>query len=144
MQLHHIALRARDFDRSVSFYTDVIGLKPLLGFRVDKGTRRALILAMGNEARLEIFETPDAPEREADPLLQHLCFRSDDCRADIERVRELGYEVTDEPRTVELENWATERAEWAESCGPATVPITFAFFRGPDGELLEFFENAHT
>ena len=144
MQLHHIALRSRDFDRSVAFYTDVIGLKPLLGFKLKDGAQRVLILAMGDEARLEIFEEPDLPEAEGDPILTHLCFRSDDCRADLDRVRALGYEVTAEANTIELENWAAENAAWAGSCAPASVPVTFGFFKGPDGETLEFFENAHT
>ena len=138
--LHHIALRCRDFDASVDFYRDVMGLSPLLGFKIDGGSRRALLMAGDDDVRVELFEFPDKTELESDPLFMHLCFRSDDCRADLDRVRGLGYEVTEEARTVTLENWCS-----AESgAAPDACEVTFGFFKGPNGELLEFFENADT
>lgn len=138
--LHHVALRCRDFDRSVAFYQDVMGLRPLLGFKIDQGTRRVLLMAGEDSVRVELFESPSHPETEQDPLFMHLCFRSDDCRSDLERVRAAGYEVTEEARTVTLENWCSDQADAA----PSNCEVTFGFFKGPDGELLEFFENSDT
>ena len=131
---HHVALRVADFDRSVAFYTDLIGLKPLTGWTMSNG-RRALILDCGDGSRIELFERPgeDAPPDSPEPILLHVCFRSTDTTADLEAVRAAGYEVTMEPTDIDIANTVAEAA-------PPLVPIRIAFCRGPDGELIEYFQ----
>ena len=58
-------------------------------------------------------------------------MRADDCAAALELARKLGAEVTVETRDVTLK------------CDPP-MPIRIAFFKGPDGELIELFQNEHT
>jgi catechol 2,3-dioxygenase-like lactoylglutathione lyase family enzyme len=58
-------------------------------------------------------------------------LRVDDCKAATELARKAGAEVTVEPRDVSL------------SSDPP-MPIRIAFFKGPDGELIELFESDQT
>ncbi|MDX1931482.1 MAG: VOC family protein [Capsulimonadales bacterium] len=126
---HHIALRARDFDRSFAFYTDGLGF--VLAHQWGEGEGRIALLDMGDGNYLELFaskpgQTP--PEGgEVPPAWPyfHLAMRSSDVDADIETVRALGCPITIEPKTVEV----------------GTKTIRVGFFLGPDGEVLEFFQH---
>jgi len=127
--VHHIAVRARDFDQSFAFYTDGLGFTP--AHRWGEGETRAALLDIGDGNYLELFAArPDqVPPPGADvppswPIL-HLALRSTDVDRDMETVRALGAPITVEPTTVEI-NGKTLR---------------IAFFLGPDGETLEFFQH---
>jgi glyoxylase I family protein len=56
------------------------------------------------------------------------CLRTDDCDAALERARAAGAEVTVEPKTVAI-------------FGEPKIPVRLAFFKGPDGEICELFQN---
>lgn len=126
---HHLALRARNFDLSLSFYTDGLGFKHAHGW--GEGESRIALLDMGDGNYLELFaskpgQTPD-PEGDVPapwPYF-HLALRSSDVDADTERVRSLGCKVTIEPKTVEL----------------GGKEVRLSFFLGPDGEVIEFFSH---
>jgi glyoxylase I family protein len=55
----------------------------------------------------------------------HIALATTDARAAIEHVRQAGYEVTVEPKDIQL----------------GSLKATIAFFRGPSGELVEFFQT---
>lgn len=139
---HHAAIRANDFDVSVAFYTDVLGLTPKLSWG-DAG-KRAVMLDAGKGDYLEIFERPDAPETqsEPEPPLLHIAFRTDALDDLLNAVRAAGMDVTMEPRDVDIAN--TDPAAETPGHLPGVVPVRIAFFRGPDGELIELFQNALT
>lgn len=140
--LHHAAIRAKDFDASVGFYTDVLGLTPKLTW--GEPGKRAVMLDAGKGDYLEVFERPDAPETPAhpEPPLLHLAFRTDALDATLDAVRAAGCEVTMEPRDVDIQN--ADPAAGTESHLPGVVPVRIAFFRGPDGEHIELFQNELT
>jgi glyoxylase I family protein len=129
---HHIALRARDFDRSLAFYTEGLGFRAAHGW--GEGDSRVVLLDLGDGNYLELFasrpgQVPDEAAAEATqgwPFF-HLALRSDDVDADTERVRALGATITVEPKTVHL--------------GDPPRALRIAFFLGPDGEVLELFHN---
>ena len=135
---HHVAIRARDFDRSVSFYTTVLGFQEKLAW--GDPPKRAIMLDTGDGNYLEIFERPDQPRfpafqggTAAEPVLLHMAFRTSDCDQALERARAAGCPVTMEPRSLDLATRPT---------GPTAVRI--AFCKGPDGESIEFFQNEAT
>jgi len=50
---HHVALKARDFDKSVKFYTEGLGFKQVLAW--GEGDNRAVMLDTGEGNYMEIF-----------------------------------------------------------------------------------------
>ena len=118
---HHIALRASDFEKSVNFYK-ALGLTECV--RWDG----AVMLDMGDGARIEIFAGGEARER-VDERFLHLAFKVDDV--------ELAYNTA-------IKAGAVSKSAPYEACPPTAVPpikMLVAFVYGPDGELLEFFKE---
>jgi catechol 2,3-dioxygenase-like lactoylglutathione lyase family enzyme len=142
---HHLALAASDFDRSLEFYRDGLGLEVFRAWGVPGA--RAVMLDAGNGNCLEIFERPgpsgdrggggdgagagaSGASGETIPAsrLLHLAFRVDDCRAAHHAVQEAGGREKQPPRDVDI-----------PSNPPYAVTISFLF--GPDGEEIELFEE---
>ena len=73
--------------------------------------------------------SPDQVYQEG--VFKHVALRVDDCQAAIDLARKAGAEVTVETRD------ATLKSE-------KPIQIRIAFFKGPDGELIELFENKDT
>ena len=122
---HHLALKAKDFDASSRFYTQVLGFRPVLNW--GQGNSRAVMLDAGDGACLEIFAGgPEKPAPEG--ALLHFALNCKDPDGAIARVRAAGVEITMEPKTLDI-----------PSQPPATVRI--AFCKGPDGEVIEFFHR---
>lgn len=132
---HHVAIRARDFDRSVRFYTQVLGLTQKIAW--NEAPKRAIMLDAGDGSYVEIFERPDQPAPPQDePAILHFALRTSDTDGLLERARQAGCEVTVEPKTAQIANTVPTT--------PTPVPARLAFFKGPDGELVELFQNELT
>lgn len=129
---HHVAIRARDFDASVRFYTDVLGMTTKITW--GQAPKRAIMLDAGAGDYVEIFERPQqgpAPDGE-EPIILHFALRTDDPDAAIARARAAGAVVTIEPKDVTIPS------------SPHPTPVRLAFCKGPDGEVIEFFKNTLT
>jgi glyoxylase I family protein len=119
---HHVAIRVRDFDASVKFYTEALGFTERV--RWGEGDKRGILLDTGDGNYLEIF-AGGAPGPKPEGAFLHLALRTDNVDAAIEVARRAGMEVTVEPKDVSL----------------GTVPARIAFFKGPDGEIIELFQE---
>jgi len=122
---HHVAMRVKDFDATVKFYTEILGFKKSTAW--GENDNRAIMLDTGAGDYLEVF-AGGSSELNPEGAFIHLAFRTDNCDEAIEKVRAAGMEITDEPKDVLL-----------GSIDP--TPIRIAFFNGPDGEVIEFFQN---
>ena len=122
---HHVAIRSANWERSLQFYQEALGFKPAVAW--GEAPRRAIMLDTGDGNYLEIFER-DPYDGPSEAALLHFAIRCKDCRAALETVRAAGAEVTKE---------ATDLAVFGEP----KIPITIAFFKGPDGEIVELFQN---
>lgn len=133
---HHVAIRARDFDASVAFYTDVLGFAPVVAWGEAPG--RAMMLDTGDGNYLEVFERPNQPPMPegVEGAILHFAIRTDDTEAALERARAAAVKVTMETKDVNIANTLEGR--------PTPVPVRIAFFEGPDGELIELFQNELT
>jgi glyoxylase I family protein len=126
---HHVAIRAHDFDASVRFYTQALGFVETI--RWGEGSKRAIMLDAGDGNYLEIFANA-APGPKPEGAILHFALRTTDADAAIERARAAGAEVTVEPKDLTLQST------------PGPTPIRIAFCKGPDGEIIEFFQNELT
>jgi glyoxylase I family protein len=129
---HHVAIRASDFDASVRFYTEALGFFEKI--RWGEGEKRAIMLDVGDGNYLEIFSgrKESLPAQSPEPPILHFAIRTTDTDSAIARARAAGAEVTIEPKNVNIPST------------PQVTPVRLAFCKGPDGELIEFFQNETT
>jgi len=124
---HHIAIQAQNWEESLRLYRDVLGME--LAAEFGSPERKIVLLDMGDGSHIELF-APTADTRPADePVIHqpvaHLALATTDAKAAAEHVRQAGYEITVEPKTVNL----------------GKLTVTLAFFKGPNGEIIEFFQT---
>ncbi len=126
-KIEHVGIMVRDIERSVAFYTEVVGLKHLRTMLHTNGVIKLAFLAYpdASETVIELIEgyRSDLP---AEGKVHHIAFTVDDLDADLDRIRRLDVKLRDEAIT--------------------TLPdgSRYFFFYGPDGELLELFEPGQT
>jgi len=121
---HHVAIRAKDFDASEKFWTEVMGLKPVVRWGENQG--RAVMLDMGDGARLEIFANGVEMDR-PEPVILHFCLKTSRVDEVTERVRKAGMKISLEPKDVNIAN--------------GQMKARISFFNGPDNELVELFQE---
>ncbi|MBI3911340.1 MAG: VOC family protein [Armatimonadetes bacterium] len=119
--LHHCAVSAADYEASARFYTEILGGRMVAAWNI--GNRQLCLIDVGEGSHIEILgASGDDPQR---PPLAHTALRVTDVDRALERVRAAGYQVTIEPRDVQLGNSSAR----------------IAFCIGPNGEVLEFFQE---
>jgi glyoxylase I family protein len=122
---HHVALRVVDIDASVAFYTNVLGFAETL--RWGEGDGRAVMLDTGDGACLEIFAGGSSAEADGRPIL-HFALNCENVDEVIARASDAGMAITMSPKDVDIPS-------------SPTTPVRIAFFKGPDGELVELFHR---
>jgi len=124
---HHVAIRTEDWARSLEFWQAGMGFE--LAIQWGEAPRRACMLDTGDGNYLEIFERDPIPGGvPSEAAILHICLRTDDCDAAAERARAAGAQITVEPKTIAV-------------FGEPKIPVRLAFFKGPDGEICELFQN---
>ena len=126
---HHVAIRVFDFERSVKFYKEILGFTEKI--RWGEAEKRGIMLDTGDGNYVEIF-AGGTKEPKPEGCWFHIALRTNNCDAAIERARAAGMEVTFETKDVLIPS------------SPEPTPIRIAFFKGPDGESVEFFQNEKT
>ena len=127
LSLDHIAITVRDMDRAVDFYRDLLGFEVLGQLFLNDGTFKLVYLQAG-AARIELFaftetgRSVDADAPNEDLGFKHLAFTVDDVDAVTARLQAADVEFTVEPLD-------------------APGGVRLAFFRDPDGNLLELVDR---
>ena len=124
-KVHHVAVLCSDYQRSLAFYTQVLGLE-VLGehYRAERDSYKT-DLALHGEFVIELFSFPNPPKRLSHPEaagLRHLAFEVDDIDVNL----------------AELDRLHVEHET------PRVDPFTgtrFVFFADPDGLPIEFYER---
>lgn len=123
--IHHVAIICSDYQRSKSFYTEILGLKILAeNYRQNRDSYK-LDLALPNGGQIELFSFPTPPPRVSNPEaqgLRHLAFLVSSVEAAADELRAHGVDV--EP--IRVDEFTDKR---------------FTFFQDPDGLPLELYEK---
>lgn len=123
--LYHVAIIASDADRSLHFYTIVLGFKVIAReFRAARNSWK-IDLEHASGLRLELFSFPDAPARPTYPEargLRHLALRTPNLDEAVAALAHHG--ITPEPTRLD-----------------AATGKRFTFFPDPDGLPIELYEQ---
>lgn len=123
---HHIALKVRDFDKSVGLYQDTLGLNMALSWGEEK--ERACMLDMGDGTYIEIFDGGQSNGALQQEPMIHFAFLTDECDAMYNAALKAGCSSHMAPEDLTINGHEKD------------VPIRIAFVIGYDGELIEFFQ----
>jgi glyoxylase I family protein len=125
---HHLSIKVKDLEKSIKFYTEALGF--VLKASWGELPKRTVLLDTGDGNYFEISQREPNQEWE-EGIFRHIALRANDTNSAIEIARKAGAEVTIEPRDVTLKS-------------DPPIPVCIAFFKGPDGELIELFQNEQT
>ncbi|MDE6823770.1 MAG: VOC family protein [Duncaniella sp.] len=124
-KVHHIAIIASDYARSLDFYTRVLGLTVIAeNYRSERESYKT-DLALDGDYIIELFSFPNPPARVSRPEaagLRHLAFEVDNIDT---AIRELDAKGIDH-ESVRTDGYTGKR---------------FVFFQDPDGLPIEFYEK---
>lgn len=121
--LSHIGLHVRNLERSKKFYTELLGFAVACTAPLENGT--VLCFLRNGDCEIELIAKPDYAPRQ-DGHFEHLCLKTADLDAAIAHLCAHGVQMEGAPRSI-----------------PNVYHgVRLAFFRGPDGELLELNEFA--
>ena len=130
---NHIGIYVINREESIRFYEDVLGFKLL--FKVDNESDGLLIAMLKlNNCFIELLEPPqnkDTIVSSANSTVNHVGITVSDIDAALKHIESFGYTVEnrgiyDVPRF-----------------GSVNIDLRVAFFRGPNGERIELFQEIH-
>lgn len=124
-KIHHIAIICSDYQRSLYFYTHVLGLKVLAEHFREARQSFKTDLALGKDYVIELFSFPSPPPRATRPEaagLRHLAFEVDSVAQAAEELDALGISHED----VRTDEYTGKH---------------FLFFQDPDGLPIEVYEK---
>ncbi len=123
-KVHHVAIICSDYQKSKSFYTDILGGSIIKEtYRAERNSYKLDISIAGSQ--IELFSFPNPPTRISNPEacgLRHLAFEVDSIEKTVKDLNDRGVE-TEEVRVDEITN------------------KKFAFFRDSDGLPIEIYEK---
>lgn len=123
-RMEHVGIMVKNLEKSISFYTDIIGFQ-LLG-RLDHPNGQIKIAFIGTEdkegTQIELLEGYN-DSLPVEGKVHHLALKVEGIESEIARLKEAGVRFIDKEIT--------------------TLPngSRYMFFEGPDGEWLELFET---
>ena len=119
-KIEHVGIQVRNLDRSIGFYTEVLGLTLRKRVRLNETTELAFLPLGDSEIELICKSTEYIFAKEG--IVNHLTFRVDDVAGILDHLRKHGVELIHQ-QPLFMEKLGTR----------------IAFFWGPDGEKLELF-----
>ena len=121
---HHIAISSAGFDRSIQFYTEGLGMKPVAFWGENEG--RAALLDIGDGSHVELFAGGN-PHAQQNARFVHFAIRTTDPDRAFVNALAAGAKEKMPPTTLNIPS-------------DPPIPARIAFVFGPDGEVLEFFK----
>lgn len=123
-RLHHVSIQTLDWERSLLFYGEVLGLPCTSQVHLPNGKRLALF-GSAESTRIELASPPPgetpSPAEVALRTITHLAFEVKDVSAVLDRIRAHELRIRVEPTEIDTDG----------------LHATIAFFEGPNGESIE-------
>lgn len=124
-RIEHVSINVFDIDRSIDFYTRILGFNQLQ--TVDCGEFDITYIALPDGSRLELFyyhaRNQAIQRHESEVGLRHLAFEAEDIAAHEERLRAEGVEIT------------------LPTCELPDLGVRVLLFRDPNDVTLELCEK---
>ena len=124
-KVHHIAIICSDYQRSLDFYTRVIGCEVMAEYWREEQQSYLTKLSLNGAYVIELFSFPSPPQRLSFPEaagLRHLAFEVDDIAGQVAELDRMG---------VPHEEIRTD----------GTTGKRYVFFNDPDDQPLEMYEK---
>lgn len=96
-KLLHTRYRVEDLERTIAFYSDVLGLELVKRSKSGRGSELAFFRAPGSEEQIEICRYPASGPVTVGPDLTHLAFEVADLDAFAEHAKKHGFPLSDGP-----------------------------------------------
>lgn len=121
-KLEHIGVKVKDMDASIAFYTEVLGMQLVSRERLKGGLELGFLSFPGtDDIQIELIGNGhEGMSNEG--LVHHIAFTVSDIEAEVDRLKKLDVRMLDETPRMILDG------------------VKIAFFLGPDGEQLEYFQ----
>ncbi|WP_226666722.1 VOC family protein [Metabacillus litoralis] len=118
----HVGIQVENIENSINFYQKVVTLDLIDQFKHTDGKMKLAFLGINGKIIVELIEgyNPNLPE---EGKVHHIAFKVNEIEKEKKRLEELEVELIFEDITV-LPNGAK-----------------YLFFRGPDREWIEFYED---
>lgn len=120
--IHHVCMKCSTeemYQEAISFYNDVLGMK------VIRQWEHGIMLDTGN-GLIELFD--DVEDVLPQGAIRHFSLATDCIDVLVKRVRQAGYEITEDVHDVSIPS-------------QPPFPVRIAFCIGPVGEEIEFFQE---
>ncbi len=120
-QTAHIGIRVEDLEQSLQFYKEILNCQEQ--YRIDDGRVKIVFLKSGQNV-LELIQLREGQEkRSSTGFIDHIAFKVDNMVEEVNRLKDKGVEcISEAPRDFD------------------GGKMKIFFFKGPDGEILEFVE----
>jgi lactoylglutathione lyase len=121
-RLLHTRYRVQDLEKTVHFYTEVLGLEEVRRHKSPRGSELVFLKTPESEELIEICCYPASGPVVVGPDLTHLAFEVDDLTAFARHAESHGYPLSDGPTT-------------------SSSGTTFAFIDAPEGYEIELIQR---
>ena len=129
-KLNHIGLFVKDEKQALDFYTTVLGGKYLFSIYNESDGEKISMVRMGDYC-VEIIQPPNGADKApaaAEGTRNHFAIEVDDIKAAVAHVKKHGYDLEEEG-IYPVPNFGDDKTN-----------LNVAFFHGPSGERIEFFQ----
>ena len=122
-KLLHTRYRVNDLERTVKFYTEVLGLEEIRRHKSPRGSELVFLKAPESAELIEITCFPGSGPVQVQPDLTHLAFEIESLEGFEKHLARFGLKFSDGPTTT-------------------STGTTFAFIDAPEGYEIELIQKA--